>query len=297
VTDTSVCAVLVTFHPDDDMIRQAVAAVRAQVAELVVVDNASVDLADALAGLDAVLLTQETNGGLAAAQNVGIDWARAHRHTHVLILDQDSLAAPGMVDALLSNWRELAAVTKVAAVGPRFRDPRDERDAPFVQVGFPRNRKLWCEPANPQVACDFLISSGALIPLAVLDDVGGMDEGLFIDNVDLEWSFRARSRGYELFGVYAARMQHRLGEDRQPLLGGRQQVVHGPQRLYFIMRNRVSLYRRQHTPRVWIAQDLPRVALKFLIFTVLVGPRLHNARYMFQGLLDGARGRSGGCPL
>ncbi|MDQ3579735.1 MAG: glycosyltransferase family 2 protein [Actinomycetota bacterium] len=297
MTDGSVCAVLVTFHPDVDLVRRAVAAVRPQVDALVVVDNASTKLADALTGADAVLLTQQSNGGLAAAQNIGIEWARDHRHSHVLIMDQDSLAGPEMVQALLTGWRALAAKTKVGAVGPRYRDPRDEQDAPFVQVGFPRNHKLWCDETHAHVPCDFLISSGVLIPIAVLDDVGGMDEGLFIDNVDVEWSFRARSQGYELFGVCSARMQHQLGADRQPLLGGRQQVVHGPQRLYFIMRNRVALYRRRHTPRAWIAQDLPRVAMKFLIFSLLVGPRRPNAHHMFRGLVDGVRGRSGRCPL
>jgi rhamnosyltransferase len=48
---------------------------------------------------------------------------------------------------------------------------------------------------------------------------------------------------------------------------------------------------------VWIAQDLPRVLAKFLIFAVLVAPRRRNVRYMLRGLVDGLRGRSGPCPL
>jgi rhamnosyltransferase len=63
------------------------------------------------------------------------------------------------------------------------------------------------------------------------------------------------------------------------------------------MRNRLTLYRLPHTPRVWIAQDLPRVLAKFLIFAVLVAPRRRNVRYMLRGLVDGLRGRSGPCPL
>lgn len=298
MTVSSVCAVLVTFRPDVASLRAAIAAVRPQVEATVVVDNASAGIERCLAGQDVVLLRQHTNIGLAGAQNIGIDWARRHGHTHVLTLDQDSVAAPGMVQALLSAWREITAGTRVAAVGPRFRDPGDDGDAPFVRVAFPMSRKLPCDATTRYVECDFLISSGALIPLAVLDDVGPMDEGLFIDNVDLDWSFRARARGYALFGVCAARMQHQIGDVRQPVLGGRRGVVrHGPQRLYFIMRNRVLLYRRRHTPRVWIAQDIPRVAAKFLIFSVLVGPRMPNVRHMVRGLVDGVANRSGGCPL
>jgi rhamnosyltransferase len=294
----SVCAVVVTYHPDVAALRAAIKAVRPQVRGLVVVDNASPGILPALVDTGAVLLAQTSNVGLARAQNIGIEWTRQHGCTLVLILDQDSVPGPGMVDALLEAWRRRSITDQVGAVGPRFRDSREQRDAPFIKVAFPMSRKLWCDATTRDVECDFLISSGALIPLAVLDDVGGMDDGLFIDNVDMEWSFRARSRGYHLYGVCAATMEHRLGDARRPVLGGLHQVVtHGPVRLYFIMRNRVSLYRRRHTPRVWIAQDLPRVVAKFLIFSILVGPRGANVRFMLRGLMDGIRGRSGPCPI
>ena len=110
MTDPRVCAVVVTYRPDGEALRAALAAVRPDVHALVVVDNASPGIETALADADAVLLPQPTNVGLARAQNVGR-------------------------------------------------------------------------------------------------------------------SFRARSRGYALFGVCGALMEHRLGDDRQALPGGRQQVV------------------------------------------------------------------------
>lgn len=294
----SVCAVLVTFRPDAVALRTAVAAVRPQVAALVVVDNASPEIEHAVAGQDVVLLGQQANVGLARAQNIGIGWAREHGHSHVLILDQDSIPGPDMVSELLAALARLSAAHPVAAVGPRFRDTREDHDAPFIRVRFPVSKKLRCAAGTADIKCDFLISSGALIPLAVLDAVGDMDDELFIDNVDMEWGFRARSSGLALYGVCRATMEHRLGDARQPVLGGRVTVVtHGPVRLYYIMRNRLTLYRLPHTPRVWIAQDLPRVLAKFLIFSVLVGPRGRNVHYMLRGLRDGVAGRLGPCPL
>jgi rhamnosyltransferase len=290
--------VLVTYHPDPATLHAAAAAVRPQLDALVVVDNGPSGVSSVLGSLDVVVLEQDGNVGLAGAQNAGIAWAREHGHTHVLVLDHDSVPAPDMVARLLDAERRLSAETRVAAVGPRFRDPREQRAAPFVRVAFPRSRKLWCDASTPNIECDFLISSGALIRLAVLDDVGDMDRGLFIDNVDLEWSFRARGKGYHLYGVCAAHMTHELGDAREPVLRGRAHVVrHGPQRLYFIMRNRITLYRRPYTPRVWIAQDVIRIPVKFLIFAVLVGPRARNVRYMTRGIVDGVRGRTGPCPI
>ena len=293
-----VCAIVVTYRPDPDLLRRSLAAVRPQVRHVVVVDNTG----DGGAGLgdvgDAVVLSQTHNVGLAAAQNVGIEWARRAGCDRVLILDQDSVAAPDMVGRLSARMDELTHTQRVAAVGPVFHDPREHRDAPFIRIAFPMSTKLRCGPEQAAVQADFLISSGALIPIEVLDEVGEMDEGLFIDNVDMEWSFRARGRGLALFGVCDARMEHRLGDDRVPVLGGVASVVrHGPVRLYFIMRNRLRLYRLPYTPRVWIAQDVPRVFAKFFIFCVLVGPRGRNVRYMVRGLLDGVRGRGGDCPI
>jgi rhamnosyltransferase len=293
-----VCALIVTYRPDPQALDTLLHSLEGQVGASVLVDNTDTGERPAVkASRSVTVLPQATNVGLSQAQNIGIAWARQHGYRYVLLLDQDSMPGPGMVAALLEALGQLDGQARVAAVGPRFRDLREAGDAPFVRVRFPLNRKLWCRPGDRTVPCDFLISSGALIPMRVLDDVGVMDAGLFIDNVDLEWSFRARSMGYSLHGVCAATMHHHLGDARTRLPFGLGQVtVHGPSRLYYMMRNRVRLYRMRHTPRAWVAQDVPRVLAKLLLFGLLISPRRRNLRSMVRGLWDGWRGREGPCP-
>jgi rhamnosyltransferase len=295
-----VCAIIVTYQPDTAALLALIHAVLPQVGAVVIIDNASDGIwQQALAQIkpDIAFLRQPCNVGLAMAQNAGIDWARSRNHSHVLLLDQDSEPGEGMVASLLMALQRLSAENKVGAVGPRFHDRREDRDAPFVQIGFPRNHKLWCKSDQQTIACDFLISSGALIPMAVLDHVGVMDAGLFIDNIDMEWSFRTRAQGYSLYGICAATMHHHLGDDRRALpFGAGKIVVHGPSRLYYMMRNRLRLYSMSHTPNVWIAQDIPRVLVKLFLFGVLIGPRWRNLHFMLRGLWDGMRGRQGACP-
>lgn len=294
------CAVVVTYHPDPSALAGLLAALTPQVAATVVVDNGGDDgaLARLVANAGGVLLPQGRNVGLAKAHNLGILWARERGFMHVLLSDQDSIPDTGMVEALHAALGRLQHEGAPAAVGPVFHDLREDREAPFVRIGFPVNGKLHCEHPGQTIACDFLISSGALIPLDVIDAVGPMNEGLFIDNIDLEWSFRARARGYTLHGVCAATMHHRLGDSRRALpLGLGQVVVHGPARLYYMMRNRLRLYRMAHTPRIWVAQDVPRALAKLLLFGVLIGPRLRNLRFMLKGVWDGLRDREGACPL
>lgn len=293
------CAVIVTYRPEAATLRSSLQACREQADAVFVFDNASPadafdGVADVLEGVE--LRRSATNIGLAAGFNRGIDFARDNGFRFVLLLDQDSVPGPGMVAALRDAFDALSPSQRVAAVGTVPVDARNGLPAPFVRIGFPFNRK---RPAGPgeRVECDFLISSGSLIPLAALDAIGGMDEGLFIDNVDLDWCFRARARGFALFGVGAARMRHAIGDALRPSSlqrGGA--FVHQPVRLYYIMRNRLLLYRRAATPMAWIGQDLLRLPLKFIATLLFQRPRRRYLERMLSGLRDGLRGVDGPAP-
>lgn len=294
-----VCAVVVTYNPDVTRLRECIDAVRGQVEGLLVFDNGTpgIKFDEFVRGLqDAVIIRSPANIGLAAAINRGIGHAGQSGFSRALILDQDSIPALDMVATLQRALDELGCEERTGAVGPQFLDTRNGVPAPFVRVGFPFNRKLYGAPGE-RIECDFLISSGSLIPLRVLEEVGGMDESLFIDNVDLEWSFRARHRGYRLYGICDAKMGHSIGDSVRPsrwVRGGR--FVHGPVRLYYMMRNRVLLYGRKETPAKWIAQDVLRLFGKLARMSLLVAPRGRNLRAMCRGLWDGLRGRSGPMP-
>lgn len=294
----TVSAVLVTYHPDVSLLRSVLAAVQAQVGHVVLVDNGTRDrqfdacLEDAVAG-GCEVVRSDANLGLAAGFNTGIARARSRGSAFVLLLDQDSVASPDMVRTLLDNHEALSRRARVGAVGAQFIDPRNGSVAPFVRIGFPFNRKLH-GGRGQQVECDFLISSGSLLPLRVIDDVGAMDASLFIDNIDLDWSFRARAAGYALYGICDARMRHSIGDELLQAWWTRKGIfIHSPTRLYYLMRNRLLLYRRSHTPMLWVAQDVPRFFGKLLRMSVLVAPRRANARAMLRGAWDGMRGRSG----
>jgi rhamnosyltransferase len=296
-----VCAVVITYRPQIDVLRQVLDSIAPQVGQVLVFDNATggpafstfpAFLAQAEAE-GAVVVRSATNVGLGMAMNRAAEHARAAGFAYLLLLDQDSLPGDDMVATLQDACRNLAATRRVAAVGPQFSDRRNGHVAPFIEIGFPLNRKLFGGPGQI-VPCDFLISSGSLLPLETLACVGGMDERLFIDNVDMEWCFRARYRGYGLFGVCDATMGHSIGDTlRAAWLKPGGVMIHKPLRLYYIMRNRVLLYGREETRTVWIAQDLPRLVLKFFGMALFVAPRWQYLRMMLRGLADGVRGIGG----
>ncbi len=302
-SEYDVCAIVVTYHPDMMVMGNLLSATSSQVGSIVVVDNGSpahiVSLLRVQAGGTNIAVISHTgNLGVGAAHNKGIAWARQRGYSHVLLMDQDSIPAPGMVHKLLTAINDLTPKgVKVAAGGPRCVDTRTSEEAPFVKFGFIRNKHAYCTgmAAGACIPVDFLISSGTLISIAVIDDIGGMEEGLFIDNIDMEWCFRATRAGYKLYGVCDAVMGHHLGDDIINLwfLGWRNYARHSPIRLYYMMRNRLLLYARTYTPGKWIFRDIFRLAGKLLLFSLLVPPRLENGRMMFKGLWHGLTGRYG----
>jgi rhamnosyltransferase len=299
-----VCAVVVTYHPDHEVLLRLLRATALQVGRIVIVDNGSSgDVGQLLKAVDSggvvELLPLGGNYGLGTAHNAGIEFARKNKFEYVLILDQDSVPRPGMIASLLRTMEaQHDSGVRVAAVGPKYVDPETRRESYFVQYENWRIRRIHCPKGGrgeQVIAVDFLISSGSLIPLHVLDDVGGMDETLFIDHVDTDWYLRAKSRGYTTLGVCGAEMEHSLGAYSIPvrLLREHMVPVHSPLRLYYIMRNSIILYRKPYAPTRWVLNDTKRIAAMFLFFSMVAPPRLKNMRMMLKGLWDGLRGISG----
>lgn len=301
-----VIGVVVTYHPDVELLRTVLDAARPQVAGLVVVDNtpAAAGGPDAAASPDVEVLSMGRNLGLAAALNRGCERAWARDADFVLLFDQDSVPAPDLVERLAKAWSGAeAAGLRVGAAGPRFIDERGSRVFAFVRLGYLRNREAVAQPGADFVATDTLITSGCLIARAALAQAGGMDESLFIDNVDIEWSFRARSHGWALVGAPQAVLHHRIGDDHVPapwwarLLGKDWVIRHGPPRLYYITRNRIRLYRMRHVPLPWKTQDMLRLPWKLVLsLCVAEGERRAVARSLARGVWDGLANRGGVMP-
>ncbi|MHB9118228.1 MAG: glycosyltransferase family 2 protein [Burkholderiales bacterium] len=293
----NVCAVVVTYHPDFGALESLLAALTGQVAVTVVVDNGSpADYAPWIRARaqDAVVpLLLGENMGVAAAQNRGIEWARAQGCTHVVLFDQDSLPAQDMVSVLLEAADAARARgVAVAALGPRYTDERQDNPPPFIRVRGLRVERCRCLSPDSVVAVDYLIASGCLIPMDVLNAVGDMAEPLFIDYVDIEWGLRAREKGFQSLGVCKATMRHSLGEAPSCFFG-RKIPVHSPLRHYYHVRNAIWLYRQAWVPLHWKWADGFRLLLKFGYYSLLTSPRIQHFWMMTLGIYHGLSKRSG----
>lgn len=299
MTETGTCAVIVTFEPRIERLSKTLAALAGQVEGIVIVDNGSTHLDEA--SLREVyrlfeLEKLETNKGIGAAQNKGMVIARRLGYEYVLLLDQDSVPHTGMVNCLRVALEGLRADGySVGCVGPRVRFPGTEGLSRFARIGWLTLRFGRCKDSSSVVECDMLISSGSLIPLAAIEEIGGMEEDLFIDQVDTEWCLRARSKGYRVFGACGAVLEHRLGESFTRFWMGywRRLPRHKPFRYYYIFRNTLILSRRSYVPLKWILFNVRWLAALFLVYGLFARRREGELGMMMKGMLHGIRGVTG----
>lgn len=295
-----IASVTVAFNPPPARVAEQIHALRAQVDEIFIVDNGSIEsVGRALRALQSdadpgvTVITLPDNAGVGAGFNEGMHRVLRGASDYVLLLDHDSVPTPGMVAALLAAHSAASAKGPVATVGPRIRDSRDGHEYPFVRLGWTRNPKLRCTGGEATIPCDFLISSGSLVSREALARVGLLDPQLFVDYVDLDWCCRAKAKGFSLHGVCGATLRHELGEDPRRVLGGVRIVVHPPERTYYLLRNRLLLYQRGHIPLKWKLKDVARAALKLASTLLFVPPRAQHLRMAVLAVRDGLRRRGG----
>jgi rhamnosyltransferase len=292
--------VVVCYEPVADAVVLRLASLAAAGLALMLVDNSELPAgqraaAEAARRLDAELICSGENLGVAEAQNRGLRRAAARGCRSVVLLDQDSTLTAGDLQCLLAELqRRLVAGERIAAVGPAFVDPRSKLDFPFLREHAGRVERHVPETDRP-LACDVLISSGSVVNLEAVTEIGGLDAELFIDYVDYEWCLRARQRGWQVIGVPAVRMTHELGNEVRQVYG-RNVVVHAPRRQYYLVRNALLLARRPSLPACWRRHLLRCVLRQFVGYTLLCAPRLSRLDAMLRGLVDGLAGRAGRCP-
>jgi rhamnosyltransferase len=282
MSDRKVVAIIVAHHPNLALLNRVIASTTTMVSKIVLVNN---DRGDWPAGLKAPVFvhTPERNIGLAAAYNFGAEFARREGATHVLLLDQDSVPSPGMVPQLLAQYSKSEPI---GAVGPLWKDPRTGEVGGFA-VKFGTKRI----PGPDEVLkVEFLISSGSLIGLAALSQIGPFDDKLFIEHVDTDWALRAKAKGFALYGVAGAMLEHMIGDAVLDVPGsGRRAFVYPPERTYYLVRNSIRLWRRPYATWRWRLFDVWRLCRLILLYLVFAPDRGRRFKAILQGICDAFR--------
>lgn len=190
--------------------------------EVIVVDNGSSDGSDAALllrfGGRIHLIPAGSNLGFGAGNNLGIAAAAG---THLVLLNNDAVAAPWMVRELVAA---AARSPRVGMVAPKVllhgtRDLIDTTGHLLYPDGLNRGRGRLERDLGQYDGCsEALFPSGAaaLYTRAMLDDVGPFDPALFLYGDDAELGLRGRLAGWECAFAPRAHAYHRYSMSSGP---------------------------------------------------------------------------------
>ncbi|CAA0110945.1 Uncharacterised protein [Halioglobus japonicus] len=299
-----VCAGVVAHNPKSVELLSLVETLLDSTDSVVVVDNNSAYchyLQSLESQPDITVIRNSENCGVSGGINQIIAHARDLGAKFVVAFDQDTKITADLIPMLASHLEKLLESGEpVAAIGPSVVDDYTNQTMPFVRFKLPFNIRYSRETLpqdEQQVECDFLISSGCLMSVQALNDIGAMNEELFIDNVDLEWCFRARQKRYKIYGDFTAVIRQQIGVafTRIPFTKA---VVryHDYTRNYFMTRNRLWLYRQRYANAAWVVHDLLRFSSKLLYLLIFKGNRLELLKSSLKGIIDsfGMKSYNGG---
>lgn len=287
MNQSGVCAVIITFRPQISVLDN-LAKLRSQVGGLVVVDNGS--SAESLAPLRAAthemnftLVENGVNLGIAAALNVGVQWAKAQGYEGVALFDQDSTVTGGFIHTMLGHYNGHSHRHDLAIVAPVYKSMVTGRtEYPHV-----------ARDGEPVV----VMTSGSLMPMKIFEKCGWFEEDLFIDQVDHEYCLRVRSQGHRITLCDRAVLIHEAGAPRpyKVVLSRRIETgSYSAKRRYYINRNTtVMILRYWLTAPAWSLRAWSQM-IKNIAKVLLVGDaKWQTVRFVSLGVFDGLRGRMG----
>jgi hypothetical protein len=170
------------------------------------------------------------------------------------MLNSDAWPEPGAIAALVRAAHNRPAA---AAVAPRIEDEDgrlEHSTHPFpslrlaATIAFAWNRlsperadRLMLEGSwkhDRARPVDWAIGAAVLLRREAVDDVGAFDDRFFMYVEDLEWCWRARKHGWEIFFEPSALVRHVGNASGEQMFGGTRTREH--------VRNAYRFYRREH---------------------------------------------------
>ncbi|RME72541.1 MAG: glycosyltransferase [Planctomycetota bacterium] len=282
-------AVVVTHEPRGDFAARLATLARG-VGRTWVVDNASG--AATWTTIEQAIARAPRTEGIRSPHNRGIGWAlnvAAERARHagyrwLLTLDQDSRTPPGFAAALHAWLPHAPEPDRSAVLAPLHHDPARREPPPRLE--------------RPRTTTH-VMTSGNLVRLEALEQIGGWNEQLFIDMVDHEICWRLWDAGWQVVEVPVI-LPHSVGAVTVCELAGRRfrTTNHAVWRRYMIARNLTWLAVRHLRRRPRCVTGELRAVARELLKALLAEPRpIEKLLRSTQGVIDGLRARLGPPPF
>jgi len=218
---------------------------------VVIVDNGSTDgsvdaLRTARSRLDFELIETGMNLGYSGGNNAGIRHALDRGAEFILILNNDTVVDPMVLDELVNAADDHP---EVGCFGPwvfYMHDPRRLwwAGAAWSSNGLaftcPGRGRLADEVSPERASADAIVGAALFFRASVPRRIGLLDERFFLCNEEYDWCCRARRAGFQCLTVPTARVWHKVSAS----FGG----AASPLNNYFDIRNKLLFAEKNASP-------------------------------------------------
>lgn len=274
--DKSVVAVVVTYNPDMNLLQENLEVLKNQVDEIVIVNNSSSNLKFHETN-EVTIIDNGKNLGIAKALNIGVEYGIKNNFKYALLLDQDSTPEKDMVSNLVKG----------------FFSPNVAMTVPYIKYlnGFKEGNT-----ESEFEVIKFAITSGSLLHLEKVHEIGHFDEEFFIDSVDFDYCFKIALKKYLVLRVNKALLYQRLGEvkEHRVLFLRFYPTNHSYIRRYYITRNRIYMWRRYFkVDKNFVIKDMLRSFYEAFLIIAFEDDKIRKFKSIKKGIIDFRKGKVG----
>ena len=266
---------IVLYNPDIMRLKKNLLSVCYQVEKIFLVDNASENISETEKVVKSFpnceMIKNCSNVGIAKALNQLFARAEEEKYSWLLTLDDDSVCDSDMVSHLIpyTDLNKMAIICPTA-VDDKMNIQKEQAEKTFEYVSD-------------------CITAGSLTNVEIWKCVGGFDDQMFIDFVDVEYCTRLRRAGYSIGRVNNTYVHQEYGNIKGSFsLFGKKfyQFDYSPLRIYYSVRNQIY-YMKKHKECVSAAKQI-----MFLIGysgkrIVFESNRKESIKAILKGIKDG----------
>lgn len=275
--DFPILAVVVLYNPDIQLLKKNLFAFQQYVNKIILWDNSS--YASTQQQIDKLLTTfsniivihKKINMGISTALNYAWNFANNHGYKAMLTMDQDSIFHyfPIFKNKVIEFWEREG----LCICGPAICDAS----------------KTTFETYDSFIEKKHIITSGMLVPIELLNKIGGYCEDFFVDGVDVELCVKARQYNYKSFIYRGAFLAQIYGTPQSRKILGKtlRSFGYAPNRLYNIFKSQIIIFRKYHYPLDILKDILYNYMFRFTLKGVMLVE--HNKREKLKAVCQGIK--------
>lgn len=265
-----ILAVVVTYFPEKELLERNIDAFINEIDKILIWENTPEKAKNQYRYIDDSKVEYCGDGLNSISRGLNFAWryARKNGYDYLLTMDQDSVL---FHFEALKEYAFLHSA-EMMIFGPTF-------------------SQSMSMPSLTAIRKEVIITSGMLIPIKVLDHLGGYNENFAIDGIDVELCLRANLQGFFSYQVNGCLIQQRYG---QPLVKYRRGVKHvidsyPAKRLRSILKAHVYLMRKYPSMSYKKRREIKTYLIKRRIKEILLFednkiPKCYN---LVLGIIEG----------